>query len=296
MLQKPPPIQWLPVFEAAARLLNFKQAAEELCVSPPAVSQQIKVLEKYLGVELFNRSAKKLRLTDAGEFYYQHSQDIIKRHLKSYREFERKFRYPVLHVSAPIFIAQELLIPNYTSFKEYASGVELRLSTGNEYVDFDNDNLDAALRFGQGHWPELDCRFVRDVEVKLVCSPSYLKQHGLNNESFISPRDLNKHVLLTVFEGLRDWKSFLPGVDGENKIICDSYFAMVRSAEEGLGIGIGLSPAINRRIRDGKLVVLSTAPIETDYAYWLVAPKTGADVGHIDGLYRWVKTLFDALE
>lgn len=296
MLQKPPPIQWLPVFETAARLLNFKKAADELCVSPPAISQQIKVLEEYLGVQLFDRSTKKMRLTRAGETYYQSVSEIIKSHTKAYREFERKYRYPVLQISAPMFIAQELLIPNYMSFKDFSPGTELRLNTGNEYVDFESESIDAALRFGNGDWPELDCRFVIDVQPKLTCSPAYKAKHGLGENGPISPEELSQHVLLSVFDGERDWKSLYPGIAPKNKIIYDSYLSVIRSAEEGLGIAVGLSPVVNRLVRENKLVFLESQEIETDFSYWLVAPYNRASSEHIDALYLWLKSLFDAIQ
>lgn len=295
MLKKPPPIQWLPVFEAAARRLNFKQAAEELCVSPPAVSQQIKVLEEYLGVSLFDRSTKKLRLTKAGEFYYQHAHNIIQQHVKSYRDFERAYRYPTLQVSAPIFIAQELLIPSYREFNDYAPGVELRLTTGNEYIDFEHESLDAALRFGTGNWPELECRLVSKIVPRLVCSPAYLKQHDLTDTTMMSKDVLQDHVLLSIFEDFRDWKSLYSDLHTDQKIILDSYFSVMRSAEEGLGIAVGLTPVINRLLNENKLVLLNSELISTDYSYWLVAPRNRASSDNIDALFNWIKTQFDSL-
>lgn len=294
-MQKPPPIQWLPVFEAAARLLNFKEASEELCVSPPAVSQQIKVLEEYLGVSLFDRSTKKLRLTDAGQFYYEYAEDIIKRHVNSYRHFERKYRYPILQLSAPIFIAQELLIPNYPNFSQYSPDVDLRITTGNEYIDFENEPLDAALRFGPGNWPDLDCRFITDVEPKLVCSPEYFQHHDLSQEDLITKEELEEHTLLSVFENLSDWHNVLSGVMPNRKIVCDSYFSVIRSAEEGLGIGVGLKPIVNRLVDSKRLVYLNTESMSTDYSYWLVAPHNRADTKQVDALYQWLTSLFDKL-
>jgi len=296
MSQNPPPIQWLPAFEAAARLLNFKQAAEELSVSPPAISQQIKVLESYLGVTLFDRSTKKLRLTEAGEFYYKNSSNIIKSHIRNHKEFERNFLKPTLQVSAPHFIAHELLIPNYTLFNEYAPGIELRLISENEYIDFESSNLDAALRFGLGNWPNLDCRFVSEVEPRIVCSPTYLGQHGLTKNTFMSKQELENHVLLTVFDDLRIWKSFYLDIESGDKILCDSCSTAMRSAEEGLGVAVGMKPLINRLVSHDRLTVLNSVQSNTDYSYWLVAPHNRASTKNIDALYRWIAAIFDSLK
>jgi LysR family glycine cleavage system transcriptional activator len=296
MQQKAPPIQWLPVFEAAARNLNFKKAAMELCVSPPAISQQIKVLEEYLGISLFDRSSRKLKLTAAGEYYYQTSRDIIKRHNTSYRDFERKFCHPTLQISSPIFIAQELLIPNYPRFKDYAPNIELRITTGNEYVDFDDEPADAALRFGTGDWPELGARFVSSVDIKLLCSQVYMEQHNLSTTQLMSKKDIEEQVIISLYEDLRDWRVSFPEFNPKQKIIVDSYFSAVRAAEEGLGIAIGLLPMVNQRIRDKKLIPLLTDTITTLYSYWLVAPKATAESENFEALYSWIKDLFETLE
>lgn len=296
MKQKAPPIQWLPVFEAAARHMNFKKAATELCVSPPAVSQQIKVLEEYLGINLFDRSSRKLKLTKAGEFYYQSTMEIIKRHQNSYREFERKFCHPTLQISSPIFIAQELLIPNYARFKEYAPNLELRITTGNEYVDFENESADAALRFGIGDWPQLETRFVSNVDVKLLASQHYLDQCRLSADDLLEQKDIEQQVIISLYDDLRDWRATFPDFKPKQKIICDSYFSAIRSAEEGLGIAVGLLPMVNQRIRDNKLKPLKTRPLTTRYAYWLVAPKASADTREFEALYSWIRDLFATLK
>jgi LysR family glycine cleavage system transcriptional activator len=295
MLHQPPPIQWLPAFEAAARLLNFKQAAAELCVSAPAISQQIKVLEAYLGVNLFDRSTRKLRLTEAGESYFHSAREIIQKHHKSYREFERTYRYPTLKVSAPLFIAQELLIPHYNAFKEFAPEINLRLNTGHNLVDFESEPIDAALRFGRGNWPELECRLVSRVEPRLVCSRAYLNRTGLTENTFLTKERLEQQTLISVYEDLKDWTGSYPGIKPANKMICDSYYMAFRAAEEGLGIAVGLRPVINRHIRDGRLIMLDTDPLTTDFAYWLVAPPNRARSENIDTLYRWIKSLFATL-
>ncbi len=294
-MQKPPPIQWLPVFEAAARLLNFKEASEELCVSPSAVSQQMKILEEYLGVSLFDRSTRKLRLTDAGQFYYQYVEKIIKTHVNGYRHFERKYRHPTLQLNAPIFAAQELLIPNYPYFSQYSPGVDLRITTGNKIIDFESEPIDAALRFGTGNWPGLDCRFIIDVEPRLICSPQYLQQHALNPDCLLTQEDLEQHTLLSVFEDLSDWQDLLTHVEPSKKIVCDSYLSVIRATEEGLGIGIGLKPVVNHLVDNQRLVFLNTNPMSTDYSYWLVAPHNRANPDQINALYQWLKSLFDTL-
>ncbi|ARU58446.1 MAG: LysR substrate-binding domain-containing protein [Pseudomonadales bacterium] len=291
MHAKAPPIQWLPVFEAAARLCSFKKAADELCVTPPAISQQIKALEDYLGITLFDRTERRLKLTPAGQHYYLTVQQIIKMHVKSYYDLERRFKNPILQVSVPLYIAQEILIPNFLSFRKRAPEIDLRLTTGSELVDFDNDTVDAAIRFGDGNWPELECRPLLPVTPILVCSPKYLSENNLNTETYFDASVLKKQVIISLREDLQDWQQALPELDPADKIICDSYFSVIKSAEEGLGIAIGLLPIINKSIGKNHLVPLSSPEFRSDVGYWLVAPKPIEDRPAIVLFYDWLADL-----
>ncbi len=293
MQVKAPPIQWLPVFEAAARNLSFKLAADELCVTPPAISQQIKSLEAYLGIPLFERSTRRLRLTAAGEHYYAAARQIIRTHQQSYRELERLFKYPVLLVSAPLFITQELLIPNYLSFRDYAPNIDLRLSTGNDFVDFETQPVDAAIRFGRGQWPGVQARLLQRVEPCLVCSPAYLNKRGIDLAQTIDLSLLQKQVLLTIGDTFTEWKMLFPELREADRIVCDSYFSIIKSAQEGLGIAVGILPVISRQLREGSLVRLNSAHQSADLAYWLVVPERATERPGIEPFYRWLKDLFE---
>ena len=287
-----PPIQWLPTFEAAARLLSFKAAAEELHVTPPAISQQINALEQWLELALFERQTRKLKLTPAGQYYLKVAQNILLEHVQGYLELERRFKIKALNISTPLFLAQELLIPNYLSFSDYAPGIELRLETRMSLVDFENESLDAAIRFGDGNWPSLDCKKLGDSYISLVCSQDYLDRYGP-----IDISDLSKHRLLSISPELSDWSALygksLP--KNQPRIVCDSYMAAIKSAAEGLGIAAGIFPLVGLWVKNEKLVI----PLEKKYhngnTYWLVSPAREEQTQAIEGLYHWVKGLFDTL-
>lgn len=287
-----PPIQWLPTFEAAARLLSFKAAAEELHVTPPAISQQINALEQWLELELFERKTRKLKLTPAGQYYLKVARKILLEHVQGYLELERRFKNKALNISTPLFLAQELLIPNYLSFADYVPGVELRLETRMSLVDFENEALDAAIRFGDGDWPGLDCRKLGDSYISLVCSADYLATHGP-----IDINDLAEHRLLSIYPDLSDWSALngKPLLKDQPRIICDSYMATIKSAAEGLGIAAGIFPLVDLWVKNEKLVV----PLKTKYdngnSYWLVSPSREEQTVTIESLYQWVRVLFEKL-
>ncbi len=287
-----PPIQWIPVFEAAARLLSFRKAADELHVTPPAISQQIKALESWLELRLFHRTGKQLSLTDAGEFYLDVAQRVMSEHKKGYIDFDRRFKNIMLTVSAPLFIAQEILIPNYLSFSDFLPDTELRIDTRASIVDFESEPMDAAVRFGDGNWPGLACRRLCYSPVTLVCSRDYLDKHPLNVFS-----DFTEHRLIYGSTSRSDWKMLFneEELSLHEKLVCDSYMAAIKAASDGLGIALAIIPTANRWINEGRLVMPLLIQVDTDLGYWVVAPEGNRNQRQVDAFYNWMKSLFDAL-
>jgi LysR family transcriptional regulator, glycine cleavage system transcriptional activator len=287
-----PPIQWLVVFEAVATSLSFKKAADQLHVSPPAVSQQIKALEEWLAVPLFERHARRISLTAAGVFYFEIAADLVRTHKQGHLEFLRRFQNPSLHVSAPLFIAQDFMIPNYLSFKDFLPDTELRIEARSSYVDFEAEPLDAAIRFGDGQWPELDSRLLCKTHLAPVCSPEYAAENNLT-----SIQDLHQQKLISPTTDLTQWSILLgePVEERSDILICDSYLAAVKAASEGLGITLALLPSTNAWIHDGRLVLPFNAKIATQHGYWMVAPKRSQRRKEVEAFYRWACSLFENL-
>lgn len=291
--KRTPPIQWLPIFEAAARLLSFKRAAEELHVSPPAISQQIKALENFLNMRLFERQARQLRLTPEGEFYLEVARSVLEQHTRGYLELQRRYKRRTLTISTPLFLAQELLIPNYLSFSEYAADTELRIETRTSMVDFEHEAVDAAIRFGEGSWPGLECRKLCACSIAVVCSPNYAKAHAP-----ISAANLSQHRLISLNPLLHDWENALdqPLNLNQPRIICDSYMAVLKSAAEGLGLALGIFPVTGLWTGKDRLVEVLPAQYSDEIAYWLVSPQRDEPLQSIEALNLWAESLFAGLK
>lgn len=290
----PPPIQWLPVFEASARYMSFKKAAEYLNVSPPAVSQQIKALEAYLETDLFHRNGPHLTLTEAGEFYLQSVTKVVQEHKKGFSELDQHLNKRSIRLHTPLFIAQELLIPNYMGYKELQPDVELRVITGTEYIDFDLGTADAAIRFGLKSGSDLESELLCSVEISPVCSQKYYQKNYREKVKSIEEL-LNNQVLISTKENIKDWKDFFPNIQAREIIVCDSYFSAIKSAEQGLGIVLGIFPAINNWINDGRLMLLKKEFFNIQGGYWLVYPKRHIDKTLLKSCYIWSKDLFESL-
>jgi LysR family glycine cleavage system transcriptional activator len=289
----PPPIQWLAVFAAAAEHLNFSKAAAHLNVSPPAVSQQIKALEDYLGTPLFKRKGPRLELTEAGDFYSASVSQMMQTYQSGFKEFDRRFNRRSLRLNTPLFIAQEMLIPNYMGYKQLQPDTELRISTGTEYIDFDTNIADAAIRFGDGNWPHLHARLLSQTQISPVCSATY-KQHNIPASDQLSEL-VDNQVLLTTFEKADEWYRLLPDINPRDIIVCDSYFSVIKSAEQGLGVALGIFPAINNWVNNGQLSLMAPQLYDSNTGYWLVYPKQRKDSDMINACYQWARKLFDGL-
>ena len=199
-----PPLASLRAFEAAARHLSFRLAAEELSVTPTAVSHQIRQLESLLGVALFERQARKVALTPEGRLLFPSLQEGFDLMASALAPLMGPKRRRILTVSAtPAFVAR-LLVPRLAAFQARHPGIDLRLHASTRPVDFEAQQIDAAVRYGQGpyrglrHEPLLHTRFAP------MCSPS-LKLR--------KPADLARHPLLhfqwqPIFREPPDWAAW----------------------------------------------------------------------------------------
>ncbi len=285
-----PPIQYVPVFEAAARHLSFKLAAQELCVTAPAIAQQVKAFEHWLGRPLFNRHTRALSLTPEGLYYYELAQKTMKSHCLGHLDYQKQFEKKSLTVSAPYFVAQELLMPNYLKFSDYCPGTELRIETRMSYVDFDSETIDAAVRFGDGQWPNLECDLLANASVAPVCGFNYEF-----NDEFSEIARLYEHRLIYAEPEMSDWgKTFWPtgSIQKFDNIICDSYIAAINAAADGLGVAMGIFPTLNSWINNKRLMMPFEHQIEIDRGYWLVSPKQEKETEEMTGLTRWIEDIF----
>ena len=286
-----PPIQWLPVFEAAASQLSFKKAAETLHVTPPAVSQQIKAFEAWLGVQLFERRARQLALTEEGQFYLDIAQEVLHAHTQGYVRFSRRFDHRLLRISTSIFVAQELLLPNYLSFPDFCADTELRIEAGTSLVDLETESIHATIRFGTGTWPNVSSKKLCDVDIAPVCSPEYLARNPIGRIT-----DLKSHRIIVTSSMLEDWKQWglVEDLSSQDKMVCDSYMSAIKAASAGLGVAMGIFPITNDWVNRGLLALPLAQSLRVPYAYWVCAPHHHPHPA-TDAFYRWSKSLFEQI-
>jgi LysR family transcriptional regulator, glycine cleavage system transcriptional activator len=195
-----PPLNALRAFEAAARAESFTRAAEELCVTQGAVSHQVKSLEATLGIKLFSRERQRLIITDAGRDYLVVIRDALDRIAAGTERLVERQNAGVLTVSTSPDFAAKWLVNRLGRFAEANPGIDLRVSATMHHVDFAREDVDVAVRHGDGNWGGLDAVRLCSEELFPVCSPKLMS--GRNR--IVKPPDLLKFPLLH----LDDWKAW----------------------------------------------------------------------------------------
>jgi len=288
MPRRLPPLNALRAFEAAARLLSFTRAADELAVTQAAVSHQIKALEEWIGVPLFRRVNRGLLLTDAGQALLSVLRDALDRIAAATERLRAGPRTGQLVVSALPSFAAKWLVPRLPRFQAAHPNIELHLHAAVALVDFTRDPVDLALRFGAGRWAGVEAIRLLDEEVTPVCSPALLAGgHPLRE-----PADLRHYTLLhDDFE--LDWQTWLDaagvsGVDASRGPRFTGSDHLVQAALAGHGIALGRGALVADDLAAGRLVRPFALSLPSEWAYYIVYPAGAGNRPKIAAFRDWI--------
>jgi LysR family glycine cleavage system transcriptional activator len=288
MSRRLPPLNALPDFEAAARHLSFTKAAEELNVTHGAVSRQVKSLEEYLGVPLFRRLNRALRLTNEGQRYAQSVRELLDALAETTRRLRRTKETRGLTVSTT-YSFTSWLVPRLGRFRAAHPDIDVRLQANDQLVDFARDNVDLAIRYGRGQYPGLVTERLIDDDYAPVASPALLKgRHPLKK-----PTDLRNHVLLHEEMNEVDWRMWLmaAGVDGigasRGPIFSHSNMA-IQAAIRGEGVALGRTPLIQEELAAGQLVRLFDLRLKAEMAYYVACPARALERPAVRAFRDWL--------
>ena len=295
MPRRLPPLNALRAFEAAARHLSFTLAAEELNVTPAAISHQVKSLEEHLGVPLFRRMTRALMLTDPGQAALPLLRDGFDKLAAATNEMRRSEASGVIHVSVPPSFGAKWLVPRLDRFRRQHPEIDVRLDATDRLVDFGRDDVDVALRYGKGAYPDLHVDLLFEEESTPICSPALLEKNPINE-----PGDLRNHTLLHVkwlveSESAPSWRMWLlaAGVDDIDTSRGPSFsleIMAVQAAIEGHGVALVSSVLVGDDVAAGRLVKpleLSVAgPIS--FSHYVVCQEARAEHPKIKAFREWV--------
>lgn len=249
-----PPLHALESFEQAARSGSFKTAAQALHLTPSAVSHQIRALEEFLGFDLFRRGNRSLQLSDGGKAYLQVVQDTLHRLREGSGRVTERYGRAMLKISMGPFIASEIVVPALPDFQERYPQIDVQIETSLRPIDLLHEDIDIALRFGMGRWPKIAAHLLLQVDAIPVCNAATARRLRRR-----SPAELQDVALIhstPMPDAWRDWATLTGSTLGKPKrdLWLDSYFAMVRAAEEGAGLTLGLVPIVNPWLRRKRLI------------------------------------------
>lgn len=307
MTHRLPPLNSLRAFEAAARHLSFKEAADELAVTPTAVSHQIKVLEEFVGLPLFRRLTRALELTTEGAAMLPRVQEGFASLAAAIEATRRKETGGIVSVCAPPNFATRWLVPRLGSFSRAHPDIDLRLSSSVATVDSRERNLaaegnpnpepecDLTIRFGRGHYPGCTVDRLFSPAYVAVCTPALIaSEHPLKE-----PRDLLWHNLIhdaTIPDlddrpGWAQWLS-LAGVADLEDLVRGSYFEdaalALAAAMAGHGVALAARPLVSTDISAGRLVMPFPHSIPSRYAYYVTIPGSQAKRPAVLALRNWL--------
>ncbi|WFU86397.1 transcriptional regulator GcvA [Rhizobium sp. CC1099] len=272
MPRRLPPLTALPAFDAAARHLSFTKAADELRVTHGAVSRAISNIEDRLGIRLFERGTRSVRLTPAGAAYAAEIGAALDRIGAATIVATAPRSAGVLNVSTSDGFAGRWLVPRLYRFHRVHRDIDVRLSTSGILADFVRDGIDIAIRYGGGDYKGVTSEFLAEEEVSPVCSPELLQgEHPLR-----LPSDLRHHRLIHDSFPI-DWAMWLQraGLDDINPdggVRFDSATYAVEAAVHGEGVLLGRSALVSADLAAGRLVRPFDLALKSTSKYYVVYP------------------------
>lgn len=288
MKKRLPPIGSLLAFEAAARHLSFKKAAEELNLTPGAISQKIGKLEQIVGVTLFRRTPHQFSLTVHGETYLPAIRQSLQQISVATTELVQHSHAPTLTISIDPSFAVKWLLPRLSDFNDKHPDITVNINTTNRLIDFDREDIDLAIRHGLGDYKGLFCQKLFTENFVPVCSPALLTA----DPPLRSADDLKHHTLLHDIMG-REWPLFtdilgISGVDTSQGPKFSSSILILQAALDGQGVALVRSALVQKELANGSLVQPFDISMPSDFAYYLVYPKTASENKNIMAFGDWI--------
>ncbi|WP_165445480.1 transcriptional regulator GcvA [Bradyrhizobium uaiense] len=288
MESKLPPLNALKAFESAARHLSVKLAAEELCVTPGAVSQMLKTLEAHLGIKLFERVPRGIYLTDAGRDYLPSIRNAFRQIADASRRVAASVDVGTLTVSVTPFFASAWLVPRMASFQSSHPEIDLQIVTSNTVVDFSRSGVDVAVCHGLGRYPGLRSDRVVTVEMVVVAAPSLVARLGRP----ASPGELAgwPQVHDADRKGWSLWfqANGIAEVRTPRGSSFDDSGLLLKAVLTGQGAGLLPAAMVANEIEAGELIqLLETSHLE-EFAYYLVCPDNRQGLPKIAAFREWI--------
>ena len=295
MLEQFPGLRSLRAFNAAARHLSFTRAADEMAVTPAAISHQIKELEDQIGVALFTRTSRSMALTREGEILATAAAESLEMLTRAVKRIKRLENRKQLKVSASPSIAAKWLVPRLDRFLAEAPGADVRIDVSNTLLDFDRDDVDIAIRFGEGRYPGLRADLLFQDKIFPVCSPRIITKA----KPLSQPKDLLRHTLIHLdYEAQGtpwpNWKMWMQAAgirdfDDKRGLHFGQTALTVQAAIDGHGVALGDSNLVADDLAAGRLVKPFELSLRSppQLAYYVVSQRDTSQNPLINAFHDW---------
>lgn len=292
-----PPLTWLRAFEAAARHASFKLAAEELCVTPTAISQHIRSLEAFYSVKLFTRQTRAVELTRLGKLAAIPVSEAIEKFADACDILGSDTDREWVTVTAPFTFCMKWLMPHLERFNQDFPGLEIRINATDDVIDLNQGDADIGIRYGSGSYPDLESQKLIDDVYCVVASPDLFR----DDERPTLPSALSQYRLLhTDWQGsseyVPNWDMWLlaagvsaTSLDSLSKHTFSNEMMTIRAAASGLGIALVSHANAIKDLNAGRLIrVLEHTPNIGRFDYYIVRPKSGYGSHSATTLHAWL--------
>ncbi|WP_343561409.1 LysR substrate-binding domain-containing protein [Kiloniella sp. b19] len=291
-MRKLPPLRLLSVFETVHLAGSVKEAAKQLNVSQPAVSQSLRQLEEHVGTALYDRSTRPARLTRAGEILQRAVSDNLRRLSEAMNEINRlkqRSRQTVT-LSCTIGVATYWLMPRLPDFYRLYPDITVNVVTTQETLPLLGSSMDIALRFGRGNWDDGLSYFLFREEVQPVCAPALAEEIGYGKKGL-------EHVPLIHVDyddpNWVNWSDYLRYSSLENlidnkAIVFTNYVQARQTVVSGAGIMLGWESITGGAVSNGMLVKLDLPVIHAGSDYYVTVNPASADAPEVKAALDWL--------
>ncbi|MGV3551016.1 LysR family transcriptional regulator [Rhizobium sp.] len=286
-----PPLNALRVFHAVAQHRSFRQAADELLVTPQAVGQQIKLLEDTLQVTLFERKGRTIELTESAILLSHYVKAGFDEFSEGVRRVTKTTYRDRINLNASPYFATHYLLPRLSYFREILPGADLRLTTMVDLPDFGRDDIDMTVQWGYGLWLDYEQTLLVPDPKIICCTPAI-------GARIASAQDLTGFQLLDTVKSKRLWPDILRhlsvDLSGDRSIGFDDAATMRRATLQGIGVGLISVIDAEEDLKSGALVAplgrdaLVDMPQDQIPGFYLIVPRGHLRVKAVGALHRWL--------
>lgn len=277
----------LLAFDAATRNGSFTAAAQELNLTQGAISRQVSALENQLGVALFKRIKKSIKLTETGEVYAKEVSVALRTVRNASLNAMSDTQGKTLNLAILPTFGMRWLMPRFPDFLKKNPQVTVNFTSKLSAFDFNNENLHAAIHFGYPDWPDTEGTFLMSEEAVPVASPLLIGEHVTRKAT-----ELTNVPLLHLETRPNAWKEWFtqnnlaPPTD--KGMVLEQFSMLTQAAVAGLGVAMLPHFLIQSELERGELEILIDLPLENSAGYYLMTPKSHVNYSPVNALKEWL--------